>query len=290
MVTQDLAQDPPSRPATRPAIPQTGRNCAPLVTLAGAGVSRNGRDILSGVDLDVYRGEIVTIIGPNGGGKTTLLKVILGIMAPDRGVVSRATGLKIGYVPQRLHIDPTLPLPVRRLMTLTARFSRAEIATALDLTGVAHRIDADVSTLSGGEFQRVMLARSILGNPDLLVLDEPVQGVDFSGEVALYEMIATIRDERGCAILQVSHDLHVVMAATDRVICMNGHVCCAGVPHEVAESPEYARLFGPRASGAVALYHHHHDHAHTIHGDVVTDQTCSCGKPLEHGRSKHSEE
>ena len=286
MVTQDL----PTQSAAQSTLPQTMRDGAPLVTLAGVGISRNRRDILSGVDLDVHRGEIVTIIGPNGGGKTTLLKVILGIMAPDKGVASKATGVRIGYVPQKLHIDPTLPLPVRRLMTLTAHFNRAEIAAALDETGAAHLIDADVSTLSGGEFQRVMLARSILGNPDLLVLDEPVQGVDFSGEVALYEKIAAIRDQLGCAILLVSHDLHVVMAATDRVICLNGHVCCAGVPHEVAENPEYARLFGPRASGAVALYRHHHDHAHTIHGDVVTDETCSCGKPLEHGEPKHPEE
>lgn len=276
-----LTRDPATQLATRPAPLRTKSDPAPLVTLAGIGILRNGRDILSDVDLDVHRGEIVTIIGPNGGGKTTLLKVILGIIAPDKGSVSRAARLKIGYVPQKLHIDPTLPLPVWRLMTLTARFARAEIAAALQETGVAHLIEADVSTLSGGEFQRVMLARSILGRPDLLVLDEPVQGVDFAGEVALYEMIAAIRDQRGCAILLVSHDLHVVMAATDRVICLNGHVCCAGVPHEVAEDPEYARLFGPRASGAVALYQHHHDHAHTIHGDVVRDETGSGDQGLE---------
>jgi zinc transport system ATP-binding protein len=290
MVTQDLAQNPAAHGQTRSALPQTMRDNALLVTLAGVGVCRNGRDILAGVNLDVHRGEIVTIIGPNGGGKTTLLKVILGIMAPDKGAASRAAGLKIGYVPQKLHIDPTLPLPVRRLMTLTARFGRTEIAAALEETGTAHLIDADVSTLSGGEFQRIMLARSILGHPDLLVLDEPVQGVDFAGEVALYEKIVAIRDRHGCAILLVSHDLHVVMAATDRVVCLNGHVCCAGVPHEVAENPEYARLFGPRASGAVALYRHHHDHAHTIHGDVVSDETCSCGKPHEHGGPKRHQE
>jgi len=276
-----LTQDPAAQ--TQSARPQAEQGETELVWLAGVGISRNGRDILSGVDLAIGRGEIVTIIGPNGGGKTTLLKVILGILAPDTGTASKATGLKIGYVPQNLTIDPTLPLPVRRLMTLTARYGRAEIAAALEETGAAHLIDADVSTLSGGEFQRVMLARAILGDPDLLVLDEPVQGVDFSGEIALYEKIAAIRDRHDCAIVLVSHDLHVVMAATDRVICLNGHVCCAGVPHEVAENPEYARLFGPRAAGAVALYSHHHDHAHTIHGEVVSDETCSCGKPLEHG-------
>ncbi len=285
-----LTQETPTQPAIRPASPGTMGKSAPLVRLASIGFSRNGRDILAGVDLEVERGEIVTIVGPNGGGKTTLLKVVLGILVPDRGVTSRAAGMKIGYVPQRLAIDRTMPLPVHRLMTLTARFGTAEIATALDLTGVAHLIDADVATLSGGELQRVLLARSILGDPDLLVLDEPVQGVDFAGEVALYNMIAAIREQRGCAILLVSHDLHVVMAATDRVICLNGHVCCAGVPHEVAENPEYVRLFGPRASGAVALYHHHHDHAHTLHGDVVTDEACSCGKSLDHAGTKRSED
>jgi zinc transport system ATP-binding protein len=290
MVTQYQAQDRPGQSAMRRAMPQTTGGGAPLVTLANVAVRRNGNDILSGVDLDVHRGEIVTIIGPNGGGKTTLLKVILGIIAADKGVVSKAAGLKIGYVPQKLIVDPTLPLPVRRLMTLTARYSRSEIATALELTGVGHLINADTATLSGGELQRVMLARSILGNPDLLVLDEPVQGVDFAGEVALYEMIAAIRDQRGCAILLVSHDLHVVMAATDRVICLNGHVCCAGIPQEVAENPEYIRLFGPRASGAVALYRHHHDHAHTLQGNVVTGETCSCGRPLEHDDPRHPPE
>jgi len=290
MVIQNLSQDPAAQSAKQSAVPQTRRDGAALVTLAGVGVWRNGRAILSGVDLEIQRGEIVTIVGPNGGGKTTLLKVILGIMAPDKGSAVKATGLKIGYVPQKLHIDPTLPLAVRRLMTLTAHFSRAEIAAALEETGAAHLIDADVSTLSGGEFQRVMLARSILGNPDLLVLDEPVQGVDFAGEVALYEKIAAIRDQHGCAIVLVSHDLHVVMAATDRVVCLNSHVCCAGVPHEVAENPEYARLFGPRASGAVALYRHHHNHAHTIGGDVVSDEACSCGKPLEPGEPKRHPE
>jgi len=257
-----LTRDPARQLATRPASFRAESDRAPLVTLAGVGISRNGREILSGVDLDVHRGEIVTIIGPNGGGKTTLLKVILGIIAPDKGTVSKAARLKIGYVPQKLQIDPTLPLPVRRLMTLTARFERKEITAALEETGVAHLIDADVSTLSGGEFQRVMLARSILGSPDLLVLDEPVQGVDFAGEVALYEKIAAIRDQRGCAILLVSHDLHVVMAATDRVICLNGHICCEGSPMTVSAAPEYLALFGTEAGEALALYQHHHDHTH----------------------------
>jgi zinc transport system ATP-binding protein len=243
----------------------------PLIALKRAGVARNGRPILVDVDMHLDPGEIVTIVGPNGAGKTTLLKVALGLVKPDSGSVWRRPGLKLGYVPQRLYVDPALPLKVRRLMSLTQRHAPAAIQAALEETGVGQLIDADVHALSGGEFQRVLIARALLARPDVLVLDEPVQGVDFSGEVALYERIAAIRDRHGCAVLLVSHDLHVVMAATDRVICLNGHVCCAGVPHEVAESPEYVRLFGPRAAGALALYHHRHDHDHALSGEVVKD-------------------
>lgn len=248
-----------------------------LVTLQGIGVRRSGRAILSGVDLTVDPGEIVTIIGPNGGGKTTLLKVVLGLIAPSSGRVARRPGLRLGYVPQRLQLDPTLPITVRRLMTLTRRHSEADLREALAETGVEHLLDADVSNISGGEFQRVLIARALLARPELLVLDEPVQGVDFTGEVALYEKIADIRRRHGCAVLLVSHDLHVVMAASDRVLCLNGHVCCAGVPREVAEAPEYLRLFGARAAGAVAIYRHHHDHTHDLHGEVVQADDCSCG-------------
>jgi zinc transport system ATP-binding protein len=240
-----------------------------IVALDRVTVNRGGRAILNDVSLAVAPGEIVTVIGPNGAGKTTLLKVVLGLVPPDSGRVSRRPGLGLGYVPQRLQLDPALPLDVRRLMRLTRRHGDADIEAALAETGVAHLAGADVHALSGGELQRVLIARALIGRPDLLVLDEPVQGVDFAGEVALYDRIAAIRDRHGCAILLVSHDLHVVMAATDRVICLNGHVCCAGVPQEVAANPEYARLFGPRAASTVALYRHHHDHAHALSGEVV---------------------
>ena len=238
---------------------------------------RSGRAILSGIDLEVRPEEILTVIGPNGGGKTTLLKVVLGLVKPNSGTVAVRPGLRIGYVPQRLSVDATLPMTVRRLMTLTHRHSRDVLLEALAETGVDHLLDADAATLSGGEFQRVLIARALLARPDLLVLDEPVQGVDFTGEVALYEKIAGIRAKHRCAVLLVSHDLHVVMAASDRVICLNSHVCCAGVPSEVAEAPEYLRLFGPRAHGAVAIYSHHHDHTHDLHGEVVDAADCSCG-------------
>lgn len=224
---------------------------------------------LDRIDIAVRAGEIVTIIGPNGAGKTTLLKVLLGLIAPDGGEVIRRSGLKVGYLPQRLQLDPVLPMSVERLMTLTARRPRAAVIAALAETGVADLVDAAVHSLSGGELQRVLLARALAATPDLLVLDEPVQGVDFTGEAALYELISSLRRNRGCGVLMVSHDLHLVMAATDRVVCLNHHVCCAGSGEAVSRHPEYARLFGPRAAHALAIYTHHHDHRHDAHGRVV---------------------
>ncbi|MCV0394205.1 MAG: metal ABC transporter ATP-binding protein [Rhizobiaceae bacterium] len=239
-----------------------------LVRLEGIGVRRDGRWLVRGVDLSVSRGEIVTIIGPNGSGKSTTTKVALGVIRPNEGRVTRAPGLKVAYVPQRLAIDWTLPLTVERLMTLSGPLAAGAAAEALTSTGIPHLAGAEVRTLSGGEFQRALLARAIARRPDLLVLDEPVQGVDFAGEIALYDLIAKIRAEHGCGILLVSHDLHVVMAATDTVICLNGHVCCSGTPEAVAGSEDYLRLFGPRGSEALALYRHHHDHVHLADGRV----------------------
>jgi len=239
-----------------------------LVDVAGAGVRRDGRWLVEGVDLSIRKGEIVTLIGPNGSGKSTTAKLVTGVLKADAGTVSRKGGLRIGYVPQKLSIDWTMPLTVRRLMTLTGSFPRDEIEAALEATGVAHLANAEVQHLSGGEFQRALLARAMIRRPDLLVLDEPVQGVDFSGEVALYDLIGKIRDDTGCGILLISHDLHVVMAATDTVICLNGHVCCRGTPDSVARSPEYLSLFGARAASALAVYQHHHDHTHLPDGRV----------------------
>ena len=240
-----------------------------LVDVAGAGVQRDGRWLVEGVDLSIRRGEIVTMIGPNGSGKSTTAKLVTGVLKPSVGTVARKAGLRIGYVPQKLSIDWTMPLTVRRLMSLTGTYGRDEITRALEATGVAHLAEAEVQNLSGGEFQRALLARAMIRKPDLLVLDEPVQGVDFSGEVALYDLIGHIRDETGCGILLISHDLHVVMAATDTVICLNGHVCCRGTPESVANSPEYLSLFGARAANALAFYQHHHDHTHLPDGRVL---------------------
>ncbi|WP_048645453.1 metal ABC transporter ATP-binding protein [Nitratireductor soli] len=239
-----------------------------LVEMHNAGVFRAGRWLVRGVDLAVRRGEIVTLIGPNGSGKSTTAKTAIGVVKPSEGHVHRARRLKVGYVPQKVTLDWTLPLSVERLMTLTGGAEPTAIGAALEAAGIAHLARRQVQALSGGEFQRALLARALLREPDLLVLDEPVQGVDFTGEVALYELIRNIRDRIGCGILMISHDLHIVMADTDTVICLNGHVCCRGAPQSVMGSPEYQKLFGARAAEALALYRHHHDHTHLADGRV----------------------
>jgi zinc transport system ATP-binding protein len=250
-----------------------------LVLLKNAGVRREGHWLVRGVDLTLAPGEIVTLIGPNGSGKTTTAKLALGIMQVDEGSVARKPGLRVGYVPQKLVIDWTMPLRVREFMSLTRNGDSAAQLATLERTGASALLDRDLRSLSGGELQRVSLARAIARKPDLLVLDEPVQGVDFNGELELYDLIKAVRDETGCAILMVSHDLHVVMAATDRVICLNGHVCCHGTPESVALSDEYKALFGGRAAAALAVYQHHHDHTHmadgrVLHGDGTMTDNC----------------
>jgi zinc transport system ATP-binding protein len=242
-----------------------------LITLSNASVTRGGRKLVSGVDMTISRGEIVTLIGPNGSGKSTTAKLATGVLKPTTGSVTRKAGLRIGYVPQKLTIDWTLPLTVERLMTLTGRYSTSEIDAALEAVGASRLLKAAVQELSGGEFQRVLFARAMIRKPDLLVLDEPVQGVDFSGEVALYELVRQIRDTTQSGILMISHDLHVVMAETDTVICLNGHVCCRGTPSAVKRSPEYLRLFGERAARTLAIYEHHHDHEHHDDGCVTAE-------------------
>ncbi|MBB3133248.1 zinc transport system ATP-binding protein [Rhizobium pisi] len=251
-----------------PANAPAGVRGEPLVSLEDVGVLRNGRWLVRGVDFSVSRGEIVTLIGPNGSGKSTSAKAAIGVLKPDEGRVERKPGLKVGYVPQKLSIDWTLPLTVRRLMTLTGPLPERDMHAALEAAGIAHMLGAEVQHLSGGEFQRALMARAIARKPDLLVLDEPVQGVDFAGEIALYDLIKSIRNLSGCGILLISHDLHVVMAETDTVICLNGHVCCRGTPEAVSRSPEYVRLFGSRAAQTLAVYSHHHDHTHLPDGRV----------------------
>jgi len=240
-----------------------------LVEAAAIDLQLGGQAVLRQVDLTVRRGEIVTLIGPNGAGKTTLVRVVLGLLRADRGRLALGAGLVIGYVPQRLQVDPVLPLDVRRFLTLGVRADAGRCRQALDEVGVSGLLEAALHHLSGGELRRVLLARALLREPDLLVLDEPVQGVDLGGQIELYELISRIRERRACGVLMVSHDLHLVMAATDRVVCLNHHVCCAGRPEAVSRDPEYIALFGPRAAETLAVYSHVHDHDHDAHGNVV---------------------
>jgi zinc transport system ATP-binding protein len=237
-----------------------------LISARGVSVSRNGRDQLIDVNLDIHEREIVTLIGPNGAGKTTLVRALLGLEKPDRGTVNRRRDLRIGYVPQRFDSDAVIPITVERFLTLGSNEGTDRIARMLesvDATSVRHQ---QLGELSGGELQRVLLARALLRRPNLLVLDEPVQGVDYSGEADLYNLIGKLRDESGFGVLLVSHDLHIVMGRSDRVICLNHHVCCSGVPEAVAQHPAYGRLFGTEAARAFAVYRHHHDHSHDLAG------------------------
>lgn len=272
------------------------QNAEVLLRLDNAGIERNGRWLVRNISLNLHKGEIVTLIGPNGSGKSTTAKLALGIYAPDEGSVKREKSLTIGYVPQKITIDPSLPLTVERMMRMTKPLSKTTIAQTLDMAGIVHLMNAQVIHLSGGEFQRVLLARAFACEPDLLVLDEPLQGVDFAGEAELYEKIAGYRDQTGCGVLMISHDLHIVMAATDRVVCLNGHICCSGTPVDVAASPEYAKLFGLRTPRgidippSIGIYTHNHDHTHLSDGRVqhadgtVTDH---CHHQDGHHESHH---
>ena len=238
-----------------------------LVKLNNTGLCINDKWLVKGVSLQVEKGKIVTLIGPNGSGKSTTAKIALGIYKKIDGSVEKYT-TKIGYVPQKISIDWTLPLRVNDFMLLTESISNDLIDEALSLTGVIHLKDKNLGDLSGGEFQRVLLARAISKKPELLVLDEPVQGVDFTGEIALYELIKKISDKLNCGILLISHDLHTVMTATDHVVCLNGHVCCSGSPIDVAKNNEYKALFGEQASQILSRYEHRHDHVHTDEGKI----------------------
>ena len=233
-----------------------------LIVVDNLSVRYGGNTVLRHVDLTVELGEIVTIVGPNGSGKTSLLRAIIGATPPTVGQVTLKPGLQIGYVPQRLHIDPTLPITVNRYMRLTGRVGRQDCAEALEIAGVADLQNRQMSQLSGGQFQRVLLARALINRPEVLLLDEATQGLDQPGSAAFYRQIEEVRRDTGCAVLMISHELHVVMSASDRVICLNGHVCCEGSPAVVASAPEYRALFGTGTGGALALYQHDHDHDH----------------------------
>ena len=248
----------------------TDPNASPLLVSArGVSVARGGQDVLQSVDVDVRAGEIVTLIGPNGAGKSTLAHVILGLLSPREGTVERRTGLRIGYVPQTVHVDRTMPLTARRFLQLSPWARKKDLARSLADAGAPDVLDRPFQDLSGGETKRVLLARALLPDPELLVLDEPTASIDVSGQAEFYDLIRGIRDSRQCGVLLVSHDLHLVMAATDTVLCLNGHVCCSGAPAAVSRDPAYLALFGPGVSETLGIYTHAHDHRHDLHGAPV---------------------
>lgn len=233
-----------------------------LIETRGLSLRYGGANVLEQVNLGIKRGEIVTIVGPNGSGKSTLVRALLGVLTPHQGQVIRQLGLRIGYVPQKLAIDGAMPITVARFLSLPRRHAPADISAMLTRLGAGGLESRQMTQLSGGQFQRVLLARALMSRPDILILDEPTQGLDQPGIAGFYRLIEEIRQELGCAVLLVSHDLHVVMSASDRVICLNGHICCEGTPHVVSNAPEYRALFGLGTGGALALYQHVHDHGH----------------------------
>ena len=237
-----------------------------LISLDKVNKGFTGQHVLHNVSLQLNQGEITTLIGPNGAGKSTLVRIILGLLKPDSGSVTPAANLNIGYMPQKLHIDPTLPISTCRFLQL-ANTSHSACHSALESVGIGHLAATPIQKLSGGEMQRALLARAILRKPNLLVLDEPVQGVDVNGQNELYKMIGELSKSLNCAVLMVSHDLHIVMSATDQVICLNHHICCYGHPEQVTKDPAYLDIFGE-----TAIYAHHHDHQHSVHGEVLDAQ------------------
>ncbi|MFK5925862.1 MAG: zinc ABC transporter ATP-binding protein ZnuC [Desulfuromusa sp.] len=246
------------------------RKVQPLLEVSSVNLELGKRLLLENINFKIGQGEILTIIGPNGAGKTTLLRVALGLQKPTSGTVDRQRDISIGYMPQRLHLDPTFPLTVKRFLALACKNNIERVQSLVAEVGATHVIESAMQTLSGGELQRVLLARALVREPDLLVLDEPVQGVDVHGQVELYQLISRIRDQRGCAVLMVSHDLHLVMAATDQVLCLNRHICCSGTPESVTNDPAFVELFGPAAVQYMAVYVHDPTHHH--------DQCVTCGR------------
>lgn len=255
----------------------------PLLSAEHVGFIVRGKSILSDVSLQVNSKEIITLIGPNGAGKTSLVRILLGLNDASSGVVERQAGLRVGYVPQRIHVPEVMPIRVCDFLNVTSKYSAEQCQQILDEVDCGYLMDSPMQKISGGEMQRVLLARALLKAPQLLVLDEPASGMDIIGQQALYETIRQIKDKHDCGILMVSHDLHLVMAATDRVICLNTHICCTGHPDDVSEHPEYIKLFGDAIDG-LALYSHHHDHEHDIHGNIIASEHCNT---CEHNKDSH---
>ncbi|MDG6881155.1 Zinc import ATP-binding protein ZnuC [Phocoenobacter uteri] len=246
----------------------------PLISLKNINVYFNTQHVLQNIHLDIYPNTITTIVGPNGGGKSTLLKVLLKLLPPKSGEVIHAKNLKIGYVPQKLHIENSMPMSVVKFLSLKPQSTKKMIQDVLALFSIEHLAENQLQKLSGGEMQRVLLARAMLNSPQILILDEPMQGVDITGQTELYQLLNKMRSLLNCAILMVSHDLNIVMANTDEVLCVNHHICCSGTPEKITNDPKFIDFFGDQFAKNIALYSHHHNHHHDLHGDVCTN--CHC--------------
>lgn len=240
-----------------------------LVKAKDISIQFGDRQVLQNVSLTVNQGQVVTLIGPNGAGKTTLIRVILGLLKPQSGTINKPKHLRIGYMPQKLHVEPTMPMTVRRFLELTRHTQATPINSILDEVQISHLVNHQLRSISGGEMQRVLLARALSQTPQLLVLDEPAQGVDVAGQADLYQLINDIRTRHQCGVLMISHDLHLVMAKTDEVVCLNHHICCHGRPDQVSVDPSYLALFGKNEAKNLAVYTHHHNHHHDLTGEVV---------------------
>jgi zinc transport system ATP-binding protein len=254
-----------------------------LAALCGVSFRYGKLSVLQSVDLEVRKGEIVTLIGPNGAGKSTLLKLVLGLLQPAAGTAFRRPDLRVGYVPQRLHVDAVLPITARRFLCLPKRSDEARLMACLEEVGAPQVLGRAMQDLSGGEMQRLLLARALLRDPDLLILDEPLQGVDIGGQQSLFQLIETVRTSRGCGVILVSHDLHVVLAGTDRVVCLNKHICCSGKPESVSRNPAYLTLFGQQNAEGMALYQHRHDHRHDLAGATLESETPDAARGRDTG-------
>jgi zinc transport system ATP-binding protein len=249
--------------------PAAAANASPVLLSANAiNMDFDGKTILDNISLTIDEGQIVTLIGPNGAGKTTLVRIALGLLQPDSGTIYHRPSLRIGYMPQRVHVEPTLPLTVNRFLQLANRRDADLLSATLEQLKIAHLAKNQLAAVSGGELQRVLLARALLRKPELLILDEPAQGVDLAGQAEFYQLISEISDSQGCGVLMISHDLHLVMSSTDEVICLNHHICCHGKPEHVSNDPAYLSLFGASASESLAVYTHNHNHEHDIGGSV----------------------
>ncbi|KYP95667.1 zinc ABC transporter ATPase [Sodalis-like endosymbiont of Proechinophthirus fluctus] len=247
-----------------------------LVILENIGVTFGRKAVLHDISFTLRPCHILTLLGPNGAGKSTLVRVVLGLIAPTEGTLRRQPKLRMGYVPQKIHLDPTLPLTVERFMRLRPGVKKSDIAPSLARMQAQNLRTAPMQKLSGGEMQRVLLARALLNSPQLLVLDEPTQGMDVNGQAALYDLIDNIRCDLSCAVLMVSHDLHLVMAKTDEVLCLNHHICCSGKPDVVSGHPDFIAIFGQRAPMPLAIYQYHHNHRHDLQSEVVSPEQGVC--------------